>query len=78
MENFESIISLITNQSTVFGFVLIILIALYGLFALIAAIQVSNLNKVVNQVGFAPILNVIFVAHFLASLALLFFAVLFL
>ena len=70
--------SIIGSQDIIFRFALIILIALYGLFALIVAIQIGNLNRVVHQVGFSGILNFLAVIHFFTALALLAFAVLFL
>ena len=68
--------NLISSQDFIFRFSLIILISLYGLFALIVAIQIGNLNKVVNQIGFSPFLNAAAVAHFFATIALLVVAVL--
>jgi hypothetical protein len=68
--------NLISSQDFIFRFALIILISLYGLFALIVAIQIGNLNKVVNQIGFSPFLNFAAVLHFLATIALLAVAVL--
>ena len=76
MDIIQLIDSLFSNQDIIFRFVLIVLIALYGLFALIVAIQVGNLNKVVNQIGFSPVLNALAVIHFVAAIALLAFAVL--
>lgn len=69
---------LFSSQDIIFRFGLLILIALYGLFALILAIQVNNLNRVVNQIGFSSVLNVITFLHLIASLALLGATVLFL
>lgn len=68
--------SLFTSQDLIFRLALIVLVALYGLFALIVAIQISNLNKVVNQIGFSSILNFAAVAHFFAAIALLIISVL--
>lgn len=68
--------SIIESQDIIFRFALIILIALYGLFALIVAIQIGNLNRVVHQVGFSAVLNFLAVLHFFAALALLALAVL--
>ncbi len=68
--------NLISSQDFIFRFALIILISLYGLFALIVAIQIGNLNKIVNQIGFSPFLNTAAVLHFFATIALLVLAVL--
>lgn len=68
--------TLFSNQDLIIRFALVVLISVYDLFALIVAIQIGNLNKVVNQVGFSSILNVAAVAHFFATLALLVVAVL--
>ena len=70
--------SIFSSQDFIFRFVLIILLSIYGLFALVIAIQIGNLNKVVNQIGFWLILNVFAIAHFFAAIALLVVAVLFL
>lgn len=64
------------SQDIIVRIGLIILIALYGLFALIVAIQISNLNRVVNQIGFSGILNFLAVVHFFLSIGLLILAVL--
>jgi hypothetical protein len=63
--------SLFASQDVIFRFALVILVALYGLFALIFAIQIGNLNRVINQVGFSAVLNFLAVLHFFAALALL-------
>lgn len=68
--------SLFSSQDTILRFALIILISLYGLFALIVAIQLNNLNRVINQIGFSIILNALALAHLLAALALLILSVL--
>lgn len=68
--------SLFSSQDLIFRLALIVLVALYGLFALIVAIQISNLNKVVNQIGFSGILNFAAVTHFFAAIALLIISVL--
>lgn len=78
MDIASTVSSLLTSQEIIFKIALIILIAIYGLFALIVAIQISNLNRVVNQIGFSSVLNFLAVLHFFASLALLILAVLFL
>ncbi len=70
--------SLFSSQDIIFRFGLMILIALYGLFALIVAVQINNLNRVVNQIGFSGVLNFIALTHLVASLALLGATVLFL
>ena len=64
------------NQDLLIRFALIILIALYGLFALILVIQINNLNRTIKQIAFAPIFNLLAIIHFFAALALLLAAVL--
>lgn len=76
MDFLELTSSLFTSQDLIFRLALIVLIALYGLFALIIAIQINNLNKVVNQIGFSSILNLAAVLHFFAAIALLIISVL--
>jgi hypothetical protein len=68
--------NLISNQDVIFRFAAIILLALYGLFALIVAIQISDLNKLLNQTGSSILITILSVVNVLASIALLFFAVL--
>lgn len=70
--------SLLSGQDIIARFALVIFIALYGLFALIVAIQIGNLNRVVNQIGASAFLNFLAVLHFGVALALLVIAVLFL
>lgn len=76
MDIITIISSLFANQDILFKLALIILIALYGLFALIVAIQINNLNRVVNQIGFSRILNLLAILHFFAAIALLLASVL--
>ena len=78
MDLMNFINELFSSQDIIFRFGLLILIAIYGLFALIVAIQVNNLNRVVNQAGFSSFLNIIAFLHLIASLALLGATVLFL
>jgi hypothetical protein len=70
--------SLFASQDVIFRFALVILSAFYGLFALIVAIQIGNLNRIIKQVGASAVLNFLAVLHFFAALALLALAVLFL
>lgn len=53
MDIVDLINSLISSQDAIIRFALVVLISIYGLFALIVAIQVGNLNKVVNQAAFS-------------------------
>jgi hypothetical protein len=69
------IFNFIANQDLIFRFALIIVIALYGLFALILAIQVGNLNRVLHQIGASSILSLLAIGHALAAIALLMLAV---
>lgn len=73
MDVFNNIIS---NQDIIFRFAAIILIALYGLFALIVAVQISNLNKLLMQQGAGALLTIFSIINLFASIALLFVAVL--
>ncbi|HVZ12793.1 MAG TPA: DUF5657 family protein [Patescibacteria group bacterium] len=68
--------NLLASQDFLVRIGLIIGISFYGLFALIVAIQINNLNRALNQVGFSFIFNVIAVVHMLATIALLILAVL--
>jgi len=70
------LVNIFADQNFLIRITLVILLVLYGFFALIIAIQISNLNKTINQIGFSGILNFIAALHVLASLALLVFAVL--
>jgi len=78
MDVINFFLNIFSNQDTLFRIILIILIAIYGLFALILFIQIRNLNRIVNQIAFSPVFIVLALIHLLAILALLFFAVLFL
>ena len=72
----DIISSLFSSQDMLAHFALIILIALYGLFALIVGIQINNLNRSVTQVGFSVILNFLAFFHLVTALALLLLTVL--
>ena len=72
----DIISSLFSGQDVIAHFALIILIAFYGLFALIVAIQINNLNRAVTQVGVSVVLNFLAFIHLLAALALLLLTVL--
>jgi hypothetical protein len=68
-------LAFIPSQDIIFRLGLLILIALYGLFALILLIQMKNLNRAMTIIGVAPLLNFAALTHLLATLALLIFAV---
>lgn len=68
--------ALFSSQDIIFSFAMLILIAIYGLFALIVAIQINNLNRVVTQIGFAPIFNILALLHLFGAIALLILSVL--
>ena len=68
--------SIFLGQDLIVRFALVVLIALYGLYSLIVAIQISNLNRVVHQIGSSVVLNFLAVLHFGLTLALLVAAVL--
>ncbi|OGH15962.1 MAG: hypothetical protein A3C30_03945 [Candidatus Levybacteria bacterium RIFCSPHIGHO2_02_FULL_40_18] len=78
MEIFNFFLKIFSNQDALFRIILIILISIYGLFALILFLQIRNLNRIINQITFSPIFIVFTLVHLLATVALLFFAVLFL
>lgn len=78
MENFDILINFFSDQNLLFKIGLVILIALYSLFALIVAIQIRNLNKIVNQINFSPIFTLAAFLHLGITVALLLFAVVFL
>jgi len=67
---------LFASQDLIFRIGLIILIALYGLFALIVAIQINNLNRVVTLIGVSGMLNLFALVHFFGAIALLLLSVL--
>lgn len=78
MEILQPLFDSFFNQDLLIRFTLLILIAFYGLFALILVIQINNLNRTIKQIAFAPIFNLLAIIHFFAALALLLAAVLFL
>ncbi len=78
MDIIEFFINIFSNQDAILKIALIILIALYGLFALILGLQIRNLNKIINQVRFSPIFTILASAHLIATLALFVFSVVFL
>jgi hypothetical protein len=78
METINFILNIFSNQDALFRIILVVLIVLYGLFALILFIQIRNLNHILNQTAFSPIFILIALIHLLATFALLFIAVLFL
>ncbi|KKQ93452.1 MAG: hypothetical protein A3C27_01270 [Candidatus Levybacteria bacterium RIFCSPHIGHO2_02_FULL_39_36] len=78
MELFQFLIQLFSNQDLLFRIILIILISFYILFALILAMQIRNLNRIVNQITFSPIFKLLSFIHLGAAIALLIFTVLFL
>ncbi len=76
MEAIQFFVNLFSNQDFLFKITLTTLLGFYGLFALIVAIQINNLNKVLNQIGFSSIFNILAAIHLITALALLIFAVL--
>lgn len=76
MEIVDFIFALFSNQDFLFKIALLILIALYGLFALIIYVQIISLNNILNQINFSPIFKALGFIHFALALALLVFAVL--
>ena len=78
MELIDFFVNIFSNQDVLFKIALMILISIYGLFALILTIQIRNLNRIINQITFSPIFTVLAGAHLVATLALLLFAVVFL
>ncbi len=78
MEIINFFINIFSNQDALFKIILVVLIALYGFFALILSIQIRNLNRIIDQVTFSKVFIMLSTAHFIVTLALLFFAVLFL
>lgn len=78
MEIVELISKFFSDQDFLFKIILVILVSLYGLFALVLAIQIKNLNKIINQIDFSPVFNLLSLIHVGATIALLFGAVVFL
>ena len=78
MELIDFFVNIFSNQDMLLKIALMILISIYGLFALILTVQIRNLNRIINQITFSPIFTVLAGAHLAATLALLLFAVVFL
>jgi hypothetical protein len=78
MELIQFLIDIFSNQDAIFKVILLILIGIYGLFALILAIQIRNLNRIINQIRFSPIFTILASGHLVAALALLLFSMVFL
>ncbi len=78
MEVIQFFINLFENQNILLKIVFMILISLYGLFALILVFQIRNLNKIVNQITFSPIFTLAALIHLGITVALLLFTVVFL
>lgn len=78
MELLGVLVNLFSDQNFLFRIILIVLIVIYGFFTLIVAVQISNLNRTLNQIGFSGFLNLLAQIHVLGALALLIFSVLFL
>lgn len=78
MELIDIFLNIFANQDLLFRIGLIVLMSLYILFALILALQVRNLNRIVNQISFSPIFSFLGILHLTAAVGLLLFTVLFL
>lgn len=78
MDIINFLLNIFSNQDVLFRIILIILIAIYGFFALILFIQIRNLNLIINQITFSAIFILLTAGHLFATLALLFFVVVFL
>ena len=78
MENIDVLISFFSDQNLLFKIGLVVLIAIYSLFALIVAVQIRNLNRIINQINFSPLFTLAAFLHLGITVALLLFAVVFL
>lgn len=78
MESLDVLVNFFSDQDLLVKIGLVVLIVLYSLFALIVAIQIRNLNKIIDQIDFSPFFNFLSLVHVGATIALLFAAVVFL
>ncbi|MCL4419161.1 hypothetical protein M1146_03605 [Patescibacteria group bacterium] len=78
LDVFQTITSTLTDQRFISKSVLIILLGLYGLFAIILAIQTDVLNRIVSVSTFSPLIKTISFVHAFLVIALLVAAILFL
>lgn len=67
-----------SDQDFLFKIILIITTIFYGLFAIILAVQINSLNKIIDQIDFSPFFNTIALVHVVAAIALVFLTVVFL
>lgn len=67
----QLIASIIGDQNLIAKILLLIFLSLYGFFAIILLIQVRELSKIVNQVGFTPVIKGLSVLHLGIVLVLL-------
>lgn len=67
----QLIIDFFTNQTLIVKIVLSILIALYGLFAVVLAVQIRVLATVISQNNITPLLKLIAFLHVLFVFGLL-------
>lgn len=74
----QDLLAIIPNQTFFLKIILILLLSLYGLFALIVAMQIKNLNNIVNQIKFSQTFILLSFLHSLGALALLIATVIFL
>jgi len=78
MEIVELISKFFSDQDFLFKIIITILISFYGLFSLVLAVQIRNLNKIIDQIDFSSFFNFLSLVHVGATIALLFAAVVFL
>lgn len=72
MENLDVLVNFFSDQNLLLKIGLVVLTVLYSLFALIVAIQIRNLNKIIDQIDFSPFFNFLSLVHVGATIALLF------
>lgn len=75
---FQSLILSLSNQDFVAKIILVIVLALYSLFALVLTNQVRVLSRTVNQIHFSPIFQALAYIHTTIAVLLLISVVLFL
>jgi hypothetical protein len=78
MQALQTLILSLSNQDFLAKIILVIILALYSLFALVLTNQVRVLSRTVNQIHFAPIFQALAYIHTTIAVLLLISVVLFL
>jgi len=64
------------SQERFISFVFLVLLIIYGFFAVVLTIQISTYNKIMTQTGFAPIFQLISYINVGITLILIFITIL--